>query len=121
MKLRDLVAPWIEKAAKVCDELASVARPICEANHTDGDSWIETCASEVRDLLDDIPDEAVGVPHDPTDRMIEAGEVAYLTCVYPEASNLASTRAGRLAVTNIYRAMLSAAPSPQSSEESKDA
>ena len=40
----------IEECAKVCDEIRARARPMCEANYTDGDSWVATCASAIRKL-----------------------------------------------------------------------
>lgn len=37
-----------EECAQVVDDLVAVARPQCEANYTDGDSWLQTAAESIR-------------------------------------------------------------------------
>jgi hypothetical protein len=38
----------IEKCAQIVDGLVLTARPQCEANYTDGDSWLQTAAETIR-------------------------------------------------------------------------
>ena len=103
----------IEECAKVCDEILARARPMCEANYTDGDSWVATCASAIRELEgkeSDVSD-TVRVPREPTKEMLEAieGHFRKWQKIIPGISD-DDVKADSWSALQAYRAMLSAAP-----------
>ena len=64
-----------------------------------------------------VPDGMVLVPVNATEQMVSDGEMSYLTQAYPDETNFASNRWWRGALANVYRAMLAAAPSPDSQQD----